>query len=177
MDQRLGVAKNAPHEHTSSKAAFNRMARLRNPRLRFQAGGRRSVAHRSGGIPHRRAPAQRARAQLFTGQCAGRTPSLCDCGEPRRIRQRRLALHARPAAGRAGAAHLCAARQFSAERSGFAFGVHRRRHRNHPLWSMVQRLSQIGAPWTLHYSARTPEGAAFAEPIALLASRAGAGCT
>lgn len=42
-----------------------------------------------------------------------------------------------------------------------------------PLWSMVQRLSQIGAPWTLHYSAREPEGAAFAGPIALLASRAG----
>lgn len=41
-----------------------------------------------------------------------------------------------------------------------------------PLWSMIQRLSEIGAPWTLHYSARTPEGAAFARPLALLASRA-----
>ncbi|WP_233259320.1 PDR/VanB family oxidoreductase [Ramlibacter sp. WS9] len=41
-----------------------------------------------------------------------------------------------------------------------------------PLWNMVQRLSQIGAPWSLHYSARTPEAAAFAEPIAELALRA-----
>ena len=42
-----------------------------------------------------------------------------------------------------------------------------------PLWNMVQRLSQIGAPWTLHYSARSPEGAAFAQPLAVLASKAG----
>jgi tetrachlorobenzoquinone reductase len=41
-----------------------------------------------------------------------------------------------------------------------------------PLWNMIQRLSQIGAPWTLHYAARTPEGAAFAEPLAVLASQA-----
>ena len=42
-----------------------------------------------------------------------------------------------------------------------------------PLWSMIQRLSHIGAPWTLHYSARTREGAAFADQIASLAADAG----
>ena len=42
-----------------------------------------------------------------------------------------------------------------------------------PLWSMVQRLSEIGAPWTLYYSARERECAAFVEPIAELASSAG----
>lgn len=43
-----------------------------------------------------------------------------------------------------------------------------------PLWSMVQRLSQIGAPWTLYYSARARESAAFVEQLESLASRAGA---
>jgi vanillate O-demethylase ferredoxin subunit len=42
-----------------------------------------------------------------------------------------------------------------------------------PLWSMVQRLSQIGAPWTLYYSARTRESAAFIDQIESLASKAG----
>jgi len=39
-----------------------------------------------------------------------------------------------------------------------------------PLWSMVQRLSEIGAPWTLYYSARERECAAFVDPIVALAS-------
>lgn len=42
-----------------------------------------------------------------------------------------------------------------------------------PLWSMVQRLSEIGAPWTLYYSARGRECAAFVDPIAALASSTG----
>lgn len=41
------------------------------------------------------------------------------------------------------------------------------------LWSMVQRLSEIGAPWTLHYSARERECAAFVDPIVALASNTG----
>lgn len=39
-----------------------------------------------------------------------------------------------------------------------------------PLWSMIQRLAQLGAPWTLHYAARTPCGAAFAEQLVALES-------
>lgn len=42
-----------------------------------------------------------------------------------------------------------------------------------PLWSMVQRLSQIGAPWTIHYSAQSPERAAYVEELSALASDAG----
>ena len=42
-----------------------------------------------------------------------------------------------------------------------------------PLWSMVQRLSQIGAPWTLHYSAQSPEKAAYVEQLSALAADAG----
>jgi vanillate O-demethylase ferredoxin subunit len=42
-----------------------------------------------------------------------------------------------------------------------------------PLWSMVQRLSQIGAPWTLHYSAQSPEKAAYVEQLTALAANAG----
>ncbi|WER46586.1 PDR/VanB family oxidoreductase [Cupriavidus sp. WKF15] len=42
-----------------------------------------------------------------------------------------------------------------------------------PIWSMVQRLSEIGAPWCVHYSARTREGAAFVDEFLLLASRSG----
>ncbi|MES2184813.1 MAG: PDR/VanB family oxidoreductase [Pseudomonadota bacterium] len=34
-----------------------------------------------------------------------------------------------------------------------------------PLWSMVQRLAQLDAPWTLHYAARTHGGAAFVDPL------------
>lgn len=42
-----------------------------------------------------------------------------------------------------------------------------------PILSMVQRLSQIGAPWTLHYSARTRDGAAFVGQIETLAAAMG----
>lgn len=42
-----------------------------------------------------------------------------------------------------------------------------------PLWSMIQRLSQIKVSWTLHYSARTKEAAAFADQIASLAADTG----
>jgi vanillate O-demethylase ferredoxin subunit len=42
-----------------------------------------------------------------------------------------------------------------------------------PLWSMVQRLSEIGSPWTLYYSARTQECAAFVDQIASLACSSG----
>lgn len=42
-----------------------------------------------------------------------------------------------------------------------------------PIWSMVQRLSQIGAPWTLHYAARARESAAFVERIESLAAATG----
>lgn len=41
-----------------------------------------------------------------------------------------------------------------------------------PLWSMVQRLSRIGAPWTIYYSAQTPERAAYVEQLSSLASNA-----
>lgn len=42
-----------------------------------------------------------------------------------------------------------------------------------PLWSMAQRLSQIGAPWTLHYSARTRDAAAFVDDFEALALKSG----
>jgi len=42
-----------------------------------------------------------------------------------------------------------------------------------PLWSMVQRLSEIGAPWTLYYSVRERKCAAFVDPIVALASSTG----
>lgn len=42
-----------------------------------------------------------------------------------------------------------------------------------PVWSMVQRLSEIGAPWCVHYSARTREAAAYVDELLALASRAG----
>jgi tetrachlorobenzoquinone reductase len=41
-----------------------------------------------------------------------------------------------------------------------------------PLWSMAQRLSQIGAPWTMYYSVRAPELAAYVEQLASLSSGA-----
>lgn len=34
-----------------------------------------------------------------------------------------------------------------------------------PVWAMIQRLDAIGAPWTLHYSARTSKAAAFLAPL------------
>ncbi len=40
-----------------------------------------------------------------------------------------------------------------------------------PLWSMVQRLAQLGAPWTLHYAARTRDGAAFVDQLVSLGSK------
>ncbi|WP_159917776.1 PDR/VanB family oxidoreductase [Pantoea sp. 18069] len=39
-----------------------------------------------------------------------------------------------------------------------------------PLWSMAQRLVQLGRPWTLHYATRTPASAAFAEQLVALAA-------
>lgn len=42
-----------------------------------------------------------------------------------------------------------------------------------PIWTMVQRLSEIGRPWTLHYAARTRESAAFVDDLLRLASRTG----
>lgn len=42
-----------------------------------------------------------------------------------------------------------------------------------PLWSMVQRLAQIGAPWTLHYAARSRDCAALLEPLLALGADSG----
>jgi len=42
-----------------------------------------------------------------------------------------------------------------------------------PLWSMVQRLSYIGAPWEFHYSARAKESAAFVDDLVTLAGETG----
>jgi vanillate O-demethylase ferredoxin subunit len=42
-----------------------------------------------------------------------------------------------------------------------------------PILSMAQRLAQIGAPWTLHYAARTREQAAFVDQLELLAAASG----
>lgn len=42
-----------------------------------------------------------------------------------------------------------------------------------PIWSMAQRLSQTGAPWRLHYSARTRETAAFVDQVEALAAASG----
>lgn len=39
-----------------------------------------------------------------------------------------------------------------------------------PLWSMAQRLAQLGRPWTLHYATRTPASAAYAEQFVALAA-------
>lgn len=38
-----------------------------------------------------------------------------------------------------------------------------------PIWSMVQRLTQLGGSWELHYCARSEAHAAFAAPIRVLA--------
>ncbi len=43
-----------------------------------------------------------------------------------------------------------------------------------PLWCMAQRLTDLGRPWTLHYSNRTRTSGAFIDRIATLAARAGA---
>lgn len=40
-----------------------------------------------------------------------------------------------------------------------------------PVWSMVRRLSEMDLPWCVHYSARTREGAAFADELLRLASQ------
>ncbi|PJX20493.1 hypothetical protein CAP48_19020 [Advenella sp. S44] len=37
-----------------------------------------------------------------------------------------------------------------------------------PLWSMIQRLTQLGSPWTLHYAARERVNAAFVEQLEML---------
>lgn len=42
-----------------------------------------------------------------------------------------------------------------------------------PVWSMAQRLAEIGAPWSVHYSAREKGSAAFVEELQALASRTG----
>jgi len=42
-----------------------------------------------------------------------------------------------------------------------------------PLWSMAQRLSELGRPWEFHYSARSRENAAFVDELVALASRTG----
>jgi tetrachlorobenzoquinone reductase len=42
-----------------------------------------------------------------------------------------------------------------------------------PIWSMVNRLSDIGRPWTLHYTARAPENAAFVDELLELAACTG----
>ncbi len=38
-----------------------------------------------------------------------------------------------------------------------------------PIWSMVKRLSEIGAPWRVYYSARARENAAFVDELQQLA--------
>jgi vanillate O-demethylase ferredoxin subunit len=40
-----------------------------------------------------------------------------------------------------------------------------------PIWSMVQRLAEIGAPWVVHYSARTRQAAALVDELEQLAFR------
>ncbi len=42
-----------------------------------------------------------------------------------------------------------------------------------PLWSMAQRLAEMGRPWTLYYSARARESAALVAQIESLAAQAG----
>jgi vanillate O-demethylase ferredoxin subunit len=43
-----------------------------------------------------------------------------------------------------------------------------------PLWSMAQRLTDLGRPWTLHYSNRTRASSAFLDRLMALADTAGA---
>ncbi|CAG2158920.1 PDR/VanB family oxidoreductase [Cupriavidus numazuensis] len=40
-----------------------------------------------------------------------------------------------------------------------------------PIWSMVQRLAEIDAPWTVHYASRSRETAAFVDELEELACR------
>lgn len=40
-----------------------------------------------------------------------------------------------------------------------------------PIWAMAQQLAATGAPWVLHYAARSREHAAFVEQIEALAAR------
>ncbi|HSW15643.1 MAG TPA: PDR/VanB family oxidoreductase, partial [Ramlibacter sp.] len=42
-----------------------------------------------------------------------------------------------------------------------------------PLWNMAQRLEQLGAPWTLHYCARSREAAAYVADLEQLAAATG----
>lgn len=42
-----------------------------------------------------------------------------------------------------------------------------------PLWTMAQRLSELGAPWTLHYSVRERSFAAFCDEFVALGERTG----
>ena len=42
-----------------------------------------------------------------------------------------------------------------------------------PIYCMAQRLTAIGRPWQLYYSARTREVAAFAEPLKVLGAGSG----
>lgn len=42
-----------------------------------------------------------------------------------------------------------------------------------PLWAMAQRLSRLGARWTLHYAARAPEHAALWQDAVALGQRTG----
>lgn len=44
-----------------------------------------------------------------------------------------------------------------------------------PVYSMVQRLNQLGRPWTLYYCARTEERAALLEQLQILSAGAGSG--
>jgi len=40
-----------------------------------------------------------------------------------------------------------------------------------PLWCMIQRLAELGRPWELYYSARTPKHAAFSTVLSAEARR------
>jgi len=42
-----------------------------------------------------------------------------------------------------------------------------------PIWSMAQQLAKAGAPWCVHYAARSPESAAFVDELQELAHRSG----
>ena len=42
-----------------------------------------------------------------------------------------------------------------------------------PIWCMVQRLSQIGSTWEVHYSARARTNAAFVDQVVSLAEQTG----
>lgn len=45
-----------------------------------------------------------------------------------------------------------------------------------PLWSMIQRLDQLGSPWTLHYAARARVNGAFVDQLEMLRQKDQSDC-